>query len=388
MGDGMNIVGNDLDERGLRQRTGDIAAVGGLRRFTLHDGVNAGVEVVELRTAAGLVLDILVGRAMDLGRFEYRGIPLAWRSGTGFRHPGLHEYHDEYGLSWLRSFDGLLVSAGLDHTLFTAEVDASNYHYPPRPTSWNGLHGRISNIPARLVRADEIWQDGRCLLVVEGTVTQAAVFGEHLVLRRRIEADLDGLEIRITDTVTNAGFSRTPHMFLYHVNLSWPLVDEGARLVAPISHTEWYTDSVVDQGVSYQQFPPPQPDFVEQVYQHRLVDASGWYHVAVLNERRALGVELSWRSGAFPHFFEWLNLREGAYAVGLEPSTHHVTGAQAARDAGQMIWLDHGESRTYESSVRVLDGDQQLGTVKRRIQAIQIQPEGDIPPMPGGTPAS
>ena len=53
----------------------------------------------------------------------------------------MHEYRDEDGLSWLRSFCGLTVTAGLDHTLFTADVDTSNYHYPFRTSAWNGLHG-------------------------------------------------------------------------------------------------------------------------------------------------------------------------------------------------------------------------------------------------------
>jgi hypothetical protein len=43
------------------------------------------------------------------------------------------------------------------------------------------------------------------------------------------EADLGGTEIRLADTVVNAGFDRTPHMFLYHVNVGWPLLDEGTR---------------------------------------------------------------------------------------------------------------------------------------------------------------
>lgn len=385
MGDDMKLFGTELTEEELRARTGDTAAVGGLRRFTLQDGVSAGVEVVELRTAAGLVVDVLVGRAMDLGRCEYRGVPLAWRSGTGLRHPGLHEYHDEHGLSWLRSFDGLLVTAGMDHILFTAEVDAANYHYPPRSTTWNGLHGRVANIPARLLRAEEVWHQGRCRLVVEGTVTQAAVFGEQLTLRRRIEADLDGCELHLTDTVTNTGFSRTPHMFLYHINLGWPLVDEGARLVMPIQRTRWFTDSVTEQGVSYKDIPEPQPDFVEQVYEHELVDSHGRYHVALLNQRRALGVEVSWDATAFPRFFEWLHLRQGAYAVGLEPSTHHVEGAQAARDQGQMIWLEHGQHRVYRSTLRVLDGEEALAEAAGRISAVHTQPDSAIPPL---TPAS
>ena len=34
-------------------------------------------------------------------------VPFGWRSGNGFRHPGLHEHSDEGGLSWMRALDGL-----------------------------------------------------------------------------------------------------------------------------------------------------------------------------------------------------------------------------------------------------------------------------------------
>ena len=60
------------------------------------------------------------------------------------------------------------------------------------------------------------------------------MFAEDLHLHRRIEADVGGGEIRITDRVVNHGFRPTPHMFFYHVNLGYPLLDEGARYLAPI----------------------------------------------------------------------------------------------------------------------------------------------------------
>ena len=33
-------------------------------------------------------------------------------------------------------------------------------------------------------------------------------------------------------------------MFLYHVNVGWPLLDEGARLAADIGGMRWASDSV------------------------------------------------------------------------------------------------------------------------------------------------
>jgi uncharacterized protein DUF4432 len=349
MGDGVMVADRDMIER----YAGDLAAAGSVRSVVLDDGAERGIRVLEFRTGGGLRFDVLVDRAMDIGLAEFDDLSVGWRSATGFRHPGLHEVNDEDGLSWLRSMSGLLVSAGLDHTLFGGEVDTSSYAYPPRAAVRHGLHGRVANIPARLTGYGERWADGRCVLWAEGEVRQAAIFAENLVLRRRIEADLGGTEIRLSDTVVNAGFDRTPHMFLYHVNVGWPLLESGVRFDAAVAETIWRTDSVATQGVSHTVLPGPQPGFVEQVYEHVITpDADGRSRARLVNDRLGRGFELDYDPVAFPAFFEWLNLREGSYAVGLEPSTHHVAGDAAARADGSMIWLEHGEKRRYETVFR------------------------------------
>jgi len=376
----MRVHGQELDRSALARLAGDPSALGGVRGVVLDNGAERGIRALEFRTGTGLAFEVLVDRAMDIGAAEHAGRSFGWRSATGFRHPALHEYRDEDGLAWLRSFSGLMVTAGLDHTLFTAEVDASQYRYPFRKSVWNGLHGRIANTPADLVGYGEEWRsEDACILWAEGEVRQAAIFGEHLRLRRRIEADLGGNQIRLIDTVANFGFDATPHMLLYHINLGWPLVDDGARLVAPIARTRWFTDSVTEQRVSYQRFPPPRHGFVEQVYAHDLVAGDdGRVNAAVVNERIGLGVQVEWSASEFPYFFEWLHLREGAYAVGLEPSTHDVGGEVQARADGSMIWLGAGEARAYHTTFSILEGDR-IGQAVSSIQARQQQPLADVP---------
>ncbi|GAA1170354.1 aldose 1-epimerase family protein [Pseudonocardia alaniniphila] len=351
----MRLNGRDYDRTGLARLAGDTGAAGGVRAVVLDDGAERGIRALEFRTGAGLSFDVLVDRAMDLGTAEFRGNGFGWRSATGFRHPGLHEYRDDDGLSMMRSFSGLLLTAGLDHTLFSAEVDASQYRYPPRETVWNGLHGRVGNIPARLHGYGERWSDdGECVLWAEGEVRQAAIFGEHLRLTRRIEADVGGTEIRLIDTVRNAGFDPTPHMYLYHVNIGWPFLDEGARCEFPFERTTWQSDSVAEQGVSNIEMPAPQKGFIEQVYEHELKpDAAGKVRPRLVNERLGVFFELEFDTAQFPAFFQWLHLREGAYAIGFEPSTHHVQGEAAARENGSMTFLEPGEERRYETAFRV-----------------------------------
>ena len=74
-------------------------------------------------------------------------------------------------------------------------------------------------------------ESARSTLWCEGEVRQAAVFGEVLMLRRRIELDLFGNQVRLTDIVTNRGFRPSRHAVLYHINLGFPLLDSHSQLV-------------------------------------------------------------------------------------------------------------------------------------------------------------
>ncbi len=376
----MKLHGQDLSRLDLERRCGDVSAAGGVRKVVLDDGSERGVRALEFRTGTGLSFDVLVERAMDIGRAEHKGRSFGWCSPTGFRHPGLHENADEAGVAWLRSFSGLQTTGGLDHIFAPAEVDASQYRYPMRPKMQHGLHGRVANIPARLSGYGESWDGDRCLLWAEGEVRQAAVFGEHLRLRRRIEAEVGSNQIRLHDTVRNFGFERSPHMLLYHLDLGWPLVEEGTKLVAPIARTLWCSPVVQQQRASYQVMGAPAPGFDEQAYEHELVaDGEGRMRIALLNERLNFGVTVEWRAEEFPCFVEWLYLREGAYVIGVEPTTHHVQGDRAAREDGSMIWLEHGESRRYSTVITVLEGGEALREAEAGIRKIASQPEGDVP---------
>jgi hypothetical protein len=351
----MELAGHEYSRLDLEQRTGDLEAIGGIRAVVLDNGVERGTRVLEFRTGGGLRFDVLVDRGMDIGLAEFDDYSFGWRSATGFRHPGLHEVNDEDGLSWLRSMSGLLVTSGLDHTFSPGEYDASHYHHAARPTVRHSLHGRVANIPARLNGYGRRWDGDGAVLWAEGEVRQAAVFGENLMLRRRIETDLGGTEIRLTDTVVNDGFNPTPHMLLYHCDIGWPLLDDGTTLAAPISRTVWTSESAEGKGASALRFGPPVAGFVEQVYQYQLEpDADGRVRVRLTNDKVHRAFELEYDPREFPAFINWVNLRAGEYVVGIEPSTHDIRGEAAARAEGTMIWLGHGDERTYHSNLRFL----------------------------------
>jgi hypothetical protein len=383
----VHLYGQALSRRDVARRAGAFSAFAGVRLMTLGDGVERGIRLLEFRTGTGLRFTVLVDRALDVADCDYKGMSIGWHSPTGFRHPGLHEYEGEGGLGWLRSFSGLLVTCGLDHILFMNTEDASHYIYGPRKTVSHSIHGRISTIPARLTGYGERWDGDVCTLWCEGIVQQAAMFAEDLHLVRRIEATVGTNEIRLTDRVVNHGFYRTPHMYCYHINVGHPVLDEGSRYVAPIADVVWAAhagESYRWQNVGYRTMPAPQDGFHEQVWQHEMAaDADGRVPVALVNDRLALGFEVETRKDQFPCQFEWQALQAGQYALGLEPSTNHVLGHGYARDKGELIWLEHGDERRYDTTFRVLDGADAIAAAEARIRAIAVQPVDDYPAPSG-----
>ncbi len=376
-----------LTRREVAERSGMLSQFAGVRLMTLGDGVERGIRMLEFRTGSGLRFTALVDRTLDIADCDYKGQAIGWHSPTGFRHPGLHDYEGEAGLGWTRSFSGLLATCGLDHVLGPAEVPASDYNYPGRTSVKHSLHGRISTIPARLTGYGETWDGDNCVLWAEGIVQQSAVFGEDLHLVRRIEADVGGNAIRIRDRVVNHGFYRTPHMFFYHVNVGHPLLDEGARYLAPIKEVVWAAHAGAayrKQGVGYRTVPAPCNGFREQVWQHEAeADAAAQVPVAIVNDRIGLGFEVVTRKDQLPCLYQWQNFQAGQYTMGIEPSTHHVLGDVAARERGEMIFLEHGDTRYYEATFRVLDGAGEIAAAEQRIAAIAVQPETDFPPLSG-----
>jgi len=370
----------------IAMRAGSLSQVAGVRLMTLGDGAERGVRMLDFRTGSGLRFSVMLDRGMDIAEVEHKGRAIGWHSPTGFRHPAHFDPEAEGGLGFLRAFSGFLATCGLDHILGAEEVPARNYTYPGRTTARHGLHGRIANLPARLTGYGESWPCDRCILWAEGVVVQAALFGEELHLHRRIEADLGGDEIRLTDRVVNAGFAPTPHMFFYHVNIGHPVIDEGSRYLAPIREVVWASHAARyrAQGEGYRTLRAPREGFVEQVWQHDMAaDAGGEVAVAVVNDRLGFGVEVVTRKDQLPCAYQWQNLQAGHYVMGIEPPTHHVLGNLAARDRGEMIWLHAGETRDYAARFRVLDGAPAIAAAAARIRAVQAQPDEDYPPPTG-----
>lgn len=383
----VKLYGRNYTRRELSAHAGQLAQFAGVTLSTRDNGLERGVRVLEFRSGSGLRFTVMVDRGMDLGECDHNGRAIGWVSPTGFRNAWLTDTEAEGGLGWLRSFSGLLSTCGVDHILGMVEEDAEHYNYPYRKTVKHNLHGRVAVIPAHLSSYGEQWEGDECTLFAEGTIVQSTVFGEDLHMIRRIEVKVGSNDIVLKDRVVNQGFYRTPHMLLYHIDIGHPLLSEGSRYVAPVKDVVWAAHAGADyrkQGVTYKTFSGPREGYREQVWQFEMgADSAGQVPVAVVNDALGYGLLIETSKDEFPCQLQWQNLQAGMYTVGIEPVTNHVLGRTHAKDKGEMIWLQHGEERSYTTRFAVLDGASDIGAAEKRIRAIAPDLQDDYPEPSG-----
>ena len=328
----------------LRRRVGDRSQLVSTRAVRLSDGSEDGVRAIDVRASGGLSALVLADRGLDLGPVWAAGQQVSWQSTTGVVHPS---YTAEE--AWLRSFHGgLLVTCGLQNVGPAAQDDGVSY----------GVHGRISNIPARNVTHRVIEQDGRLVAEVTGEVRETDVYGSDLVLRRRLRMPMGECAVTIHDEVENQGYAEAALMILYHVNVGYPVVAEGARLLLPAATVVARDEPAQAAIADHAHFGPPADDFEQLVYEHRLVDPSvEQVTVAIANANHeptgGIALSVTYDPARLPRLWQWRMLAPGMYLTGLEPANCGILGRAAERAAGDLDWLRPGERRTFDLSLRV-----------------------------------
>ena len=356
----VTLWGRQWTRAELLARVGRLEQIAGLRLVEGGDGAERGVRILLGRTGGGFEFEILVDRGFDIGGAWYQNMPLAWSSPVGLVGPW---YHEPAGIGWFRGFPGGLVSTcGLDHTLLGGPDDSTVFNYPHRATETYGLHGRYTGLPARLAGYGVRWDGDDAVLWAEAEVLQAALFGEQLLLRRRIEAPVGGTHVTITDEVSNVGATACPHMLLYHCNVGFPVVDDGAELVYPAQPGSCVSEA---SSPDFWQLTAPRADFVEECYEHDMrAGADGFVSAAVINRKREIGVFQRYPRSALPHHITWRQLGDVAYVVAMEPSTNRDAGRFDARERGELLYLAPGETRHYRLQIGALAGADAIETFR------------------------
>lgn len=335
---------------------GDFSQLFGIKEYTLSGGKASGVKAFDVKTGSGLEFTVIADRCLDIAGLSFKGINCSYISKTGIVAP---EYYDENGIGFLRSFHaGFLTTCGLRNVGVSCE-DQGEYF---------GIHGRISNTPAEEVSATTEWIDDFPVLTIAGKMREARLFGENLVLSRKIICKYGENKITIQNTVENLGFRKEALMLLFHFNMGYPLLDEDSILVTP---TDKLTprDPEAEKGeASYLQCQPPTPDYAEQVFYHNLKsDQNGDTCVALINQKLEIGVAIHFNKNQLFNFTQWKQMGEGEYVMGMEPCNCYVGGRADPRNSGILEYLEPGGIRNFDLTIKLLNGMDEINILTKHI---------------------
>lgn len=376
------LFDRDWKKDELLEQIGSIDQICGVKPIMLTEGNTAGCGAVECRTGTGLRFTVLTGRGMDISECEYRGESLTWRSHTG---DVAAQHFDPQGLNWLRSFyGGLLLTCGMSWAgapcIDPSETGPEGYPAVQDDGSWDhegglGLHGRVSNIPARNTYVDGEWDGDDYTFWVQGKVREAQVFKANLELTRRITARLGDNKIWVHDRVENLGYETQEHMFLYHCNLGFPLLQEGAEYLINSRDTQ-PRDEDAQAGIdTWAQWPAPIPHQAEMCFYHDVAtDENGRATVAFVNrdmaDGRGLGIYITYDKSTMPYFTQWKMPAQGHYVTGLEPANCKVQGRDVDREAARLAFLEPGEVVEYDAEFGILTGQEEIDAVEQQIKGL------------------
>ena len=298
----------DFSRKNICGKVGSMRQLASIRRAVLDDGKGRNMRIVDVDNGSGLKFTVYPDRGMDIGEARYKGIPLVWLTPAC----GTPEEYEPEQFNWLRSWGGgFLTGCGLLNVGGPCEAGGENH----------SLHGRLSHLKACDLNTDSKWLDDETFeLTVSGKVIHSKVFGENLQLTRKIAVQLGVNAVVIEDAVENCGFKETPFMLLYHMNFSWPLVNENAHIDAP-EHPVTPQNDIAAAGLSqWNRMSLPVSGFAEQVFYHDLpADENGMAGLKLVNPDLKLAMKITYSKATLPFMVQWKQMGQGEYVLGLEP---------------------------------------------------------------------
>lgn len=304
-----------------------------LRRVTVNEGRAKGTEIIEVKTACGLELDILPDAGLDIGQCRYKGVNMSWMSKNGYDSPAVIA---PYETEFVNTFPGgLLYTCGL-RSAGPANRDRGE---------WHPLHGRYHSLQAEHVCADLAEDE----ILVKGTVRETALFGHVLEVKRTIRVPAFGAAVTVQDTVSNLTPRDEEIMQIYHCNFGYPLLSERAKLVLPEKRETIPRTRFAKTGLGREcEFDPPVDGEEERVFFQNL-QSEFWARL----ENPVLGVNMtiSWSGETLPILSQWRSMASGDYVLGLEPTNCYISGRHDERENGTLPVLKAFGSITHTVSI-------------------------------------
>ena len=283
----------------MNGKIANFAQVASLRRYTMANGREKGLDVIDCDN--GKIRFLLnVSKALDMMQLYHEGQNMSFLSKNAFT---------AREIGFLNRFEGgMIYTCGLDSVGGREGFE---------------LHGSFHNSTAEVV---ETHCDEQGIKVV-AHVRNTALFGQNLLLKRTVFSAVGAEVVEICDELVNLGFSVADYCLLYHINVGYPMLDEGARVVADVEEctprTAWSKKNQALRACVGADVVGEE----ETCYFLKLKDAK----VSLVNDKLGKAFTVEYSKETLPYFVQWKSMASGDYAIGLEPCTTELDDRFAYR---------------------------------------------------------
>lgn len=294
-----------------------------IHKSRLHSGKSEGVDVLFINSGAMQIM-LIPTRGMNVQHAIAGDVRLGWDSPVGqIVHPSYINNLARGGLGWLEGFTEWIARCGMencgapghdDHAPLPGEV----------PLGDITVHGKVSNLPASEVVVS-VMRQKPYTITVYGRVDEKMLFGPKLELHTWISITPGTTAFNVHDEIHNKGSRTQEVQMLYHSNYGPPILEEGAKWVAPIKSIAPISPRAAeDKMKAYDKCLAPTRGYTEQVFLNELyANRKGQTGTVIHDAAGETGAAIWWNKKQLPCFTVWKNTAalEDGYVVGLEPGT-------------------------------------------------------------------
>lgn len=335
-----------------------------IEQKVLHGGKQEGSKILVITSQDGLTITLSPTRGMNLLHIEGFGAKMGWDSPVKeVVNPAFINLESRNGLGWLEGFNEMMVRCGYEWTGHPVTADGQIYT----------LHGKAGNTPASQVEV-EVADAAPHEIRIRGLVKESTFKKADLQTMTELRYVPGSNSFSLHDVLTNHADYPHDYQIIYHSNFGMPILEEGARFLAPISSISPFNDYAKEGLKTWQTYAGPTKGFDEMVF--NIQPLSGEDHqtlAAVVNKAGNKGAAIQFDTRQLPMLTLWKNtdtVKQG-YVTGIEPGTNYAYPVTIEREQKRVKQLEPGASTQFDLTYTLLHSSEQVADVEKKIAAIQ-----------------
>lgn len=335
-----------------------------IEQSVLHGGKQEGSKVIIIRSKDGLTITLSPSRGMNLLRIEGFGSKMGWDSPVKeVVNPAFINLESRNGLGWLEGFNEMMVRCGYEWTGHPVTADGQIYT----------LHGKAGNTPASRVEV-EVSDVAPHEIRIRGLIKESTFKKADLQTMTELRYVPGSNSFSLHDVLTNHADYPHDYQIIYHSNFGTPILEEGARFLAPISSISPFNEYAKAGLNTWQTYAGPTKGFDEMVFNMKpLADENHETLAAVVNKAGDKGASIQFDTRQLPVLTLWKNTdtHKQGYVTGIEPGTSYAYPVTIEREQKRVKQLQPDASTQFDLTYTLLSGKDQVAAVENRIAKIQ-----------------